>query len=241
MGTFVFRDRTGIVPACDVEDLQAMAGLVSATCELPFIQAYKIGMLLALRFGIGECVKVVREHTQLPVIYDHQKFGTDIPEITGGRVLEMLRGAGVDALIIFPLAGIRTLEATIEGCGRSGLEPMVGGEMTHPGFFVKGEGYIASEGPSQIYGHAARLGVGHFVVPATKPDQIRSYKNMLARLVPEPRFLFPGVGKGQGGDIAEAFTAAEPFPAYAIVGRGIYAQPDQAGAAENLWKQVDGA
>lgn len=234
----IFGERKGIIPACDVETLQSLERLVSTTCDLPFIQGYKVGMQLALKFGIGQCVKAIRDHSGLPVIYDHQKFGTDIPEICGGAVLGILRDAGVDAVIVFPQSGPRTLEATVEGCNRYGLVPIAGGEMTHPAFLLSDGGYLADEAPTRIYEHAARLGVAYFVVPATKPANIRRYKDMLASLLPEPRFLFPGVGKGQGGDIVEAFDSAEPFPAYAIVGRGIYGQPDHAKAAEDLWRNV---
>ena len=238
MPASIFRDRKGIIPACDVETLDSLARLVRMTCDLPFIQGYKLGMQLALKFGVGQCVKTVREHSRLPVIYDHQKFGTDIPEICGGPILGILRDAGVHAIIVFPQSGPRTLEATVEGCNRRGLVPIVGGEMTHPAFLVNDGGYLADEAPARIYEHAARLGVEHFVVPGTRPTNIRRYRDILAGLLPEPRFLFPGVGKAQGGDIAEAFGSVEPFPAYAIVGRGIYGQADHAKAAQALWRSV---
>jgi orotidine-5'-phosphate decarboxylase len=195
-------------------------------------------MQLALRFGVGRCVKTIRQYSGLPVIYDHQKYGTDIPEISGGAVLRILREAGVDAVIVFPHAGPRTLQATVEGCSRYGLVAIVGGEMTHSGFLVKDGGYLTDEAPARIYEDAARLGVEHFVLPATRPTNIRRYREILASLVSEPRFLFPGIGKGQGGDIVQAFDSVEPFPAYAIVGRGIYAEPDHAKAARNLWQNV---
>jgi orotidine-5'-phosphate decarboxylase len=62
------------------------------------------------------------------------------------------------------------------------------------------------------------------------------HRQTIEQVCPAPVFLFPGVGKGQGGDIAEAFRQVAPHAALAIVGRGIYAQPDPREAAVQLWQ-----
>lgn len=234
----LFLDRYGIVPACDVDSLPALQKLVTSTCDLSFIQGYKIGMELVIRHGIEKVTCTLRNHTSLPIIYDHQKFGTDIPDICSGRILDHLKIAGVDAIIIFPQAGVETLNATVTACKALDLVPIVGGEMTHRGYLAEEGGYITSDGPERMYRDAATFGVLHFVVPGTRLESMKRYRSQLHNVVDEPKFLFPGIGKGQGGDIVAAFTAVEPLSAYAIVGRGIYAEEDSRGAAEALWNAV---
>lgn len=234
----LFHNKYGIIPACDVADLKSLVTLIKETCSLKFIQGYKIGMRLLVFEGAKKVVTEIRRLTDLPIIYDHQKYGTDIPDLSGGDILESLKKIGVNGLIIFPFAGIETLKATIEGCRRANLVPIVGGEMTHSGFLVSEGGYIANGAPAKIYLDAARLGVDAFVVPGTKKEKIIEYAALVADIVPNPTLMFPGIGKGQGGDIAEAFKAALPYKCSAIVGRGIYAAKDIRAATTALWESA---
>lgn len=237
-GAELFSVGHGIIPACDMSDLSGLERLVAATADLPFVCGYKVGITPVLTGGISRVVEVVRGYSRAPIVYDHQKFGTDIPEICSGNLLDVLVKAGVGAIIIFPQAGIRTLEATVEACLKKGLVPIVGGEMTHNGYLVRENGYIADGGPERMYTDAAALGVEHFVIPGTRLERMAYYKSVLARAVPNPKFLFPGIGKGQGGDIVEAFRRVSPNSSYAIVGRGIYAEEDMRAAARRLWQGV---
>ncbi len=234
----IFDDKYGLIPACDVTGLSQLITLVKETCSLKFIQAYKIGAKLVTIEGAKNVVREISRLTDLPIIYDHQKYGNDIPDLSGGDILESFKKAGVDMLIIFPFAGIETLRATIEGCRRANLVPIVGGEMTHQGFLVSEGGYIADDAPVKVYRDAANLGVDTFVVPGTKAEKIKKYAALIGGTVPNPRLMFPGVGKGQGGDIVEAFKAASPHKCSAIVGRGIYAARDIGAAATALWESA---
>ena len=42
---------------------------------------YKVGLSLALDCGLPKVVEIAREYTDKPIIYDHLKAGTDIPEV----------------------------------------------------------------------------------------------------------------------------------------------------------------
>ncbi len=235
----LFKGRHGIIPACDVAELTVLEELVRETSDLEFVQGYKIGILTVLPNGLVAAVQAIRKYSELPVIYDHQKFGTDIPEICGGQILKTVKDTGVDGLIIFPQAGIETLKATVSTCLRVGLTPLVGGEMTHKGYLTGEGGYIEDGAPARIYADAAKCGVEYYVVPGTRVEAMTRYKGLLERSVKAPKFLFPGVGSGQGGDVRRAFDAVKPHSGYAIVGRGIYASPDKRTSAMNLWKEVD--
>ncbi|MBU1168703.1 MAG: orotidine 5'-phosphate decarboxylase [Proteobacteria bacterium] len=232
----ILNSKYGIIPACDVKNLNELKQLVKNTCEFDFIQGYKIGINLVIIEGAKKTVEQIRDLTSLPIIYDHQKYGNDIPEVSSGLFLDQIKAAGVDSIILFPFAGNETLKATIEGCKRVGLFPIVGGEMTHKGFLESGGGYISDAAPLRIYEDAAKLGVDTFVVPGTKVQQIKYYADRIRKIIPNPTFMFPGIGKGQGGDIAEAFEASLPSKCSAIIGRGIYAAKDINKAVSSLWK-----
>jgi len=235
----LFKSGYGIIVACDISDMHDLADLVEVTHDLGFIKGYKIGMELVVPHGINKVTGVIRRSTDLPILYDHQKFGTDIPEICGGKILKILKNAGITGVITFPQSGIETLKAVVKGCKENGLTPIVGGEMTHHGYIVSGGGYIADDAPERIYLDAARLGVEYFVIPGTKLESMKSYHSKLKDIIPEPKFLFPGIGKGQGGDIVAAFSAVQPYESYAIVGRGIYAEKNRREAAKKLWGNVN--
>ncbi len=228
----------GLIVACDLTSEPELERVAAATAGLDFIRGFKVGVLLALSIGLRRACEIIRRHGHQDVIYDHQKFGTDIPDICGGQVLGLLKDIGVTQVIAFPFAGIETLKAFVNGCRKHDLEPIVGGEMTHAGFLVRDGGYIADTGPARIYQDAAKLGVRRFVLPATKPQSMAQHRKAIEGVCERPVFMFPGVGKGQGGDIVEAFRQVEPHSALAIVGRGIYAQPDPGAAAVGLWESV---
>lgn len=234
----LFPNERGIVVACDMPNLDSLREVVRVTADLPFICGYKVGMELALAHGLNEVLRIIRKVTSKPVIYDHQKFGTDIPDICAGRVLDIIKAAGIDAIIIFPLSGIETLRSTVEGCHSRGLEPIGGGEMTHKGYLAEEGGYIYNDAPERMYADAAALGVTTFVVPGTKLASIDRYRKTIEAKISSPSYLFPGIGKGQGGDIAEALGSVVPHRGYAIVGRGIYAEHDPTAAAKRLWTAV---
>jgi len=234
----IFNLKYGIIPACDLKTIDDLEKLVEFTCNIEGIVGYKIGAILGLKYSLKTIVDRISSHTDLPIIYDHQKLGTDIPEICGVDMLEVCKDAGVDAVIIFPQSGYETLKSTVEGCVKLDLVPIVGGEMTHKNYLVKDGGYIANNAPKRMYLDAAKLGVEYFVIPGTKVDKMKEYRLLLEKII-KPKFLFPGIGKEyQGGDILKAFEAVSSLSSYAIVGRAIYAAKNIREAAKRLCEVV---
>ena len=121
--------KKSIIPSCDVDSLKKLSKLVKATCSVKGTGAYKIGFELVIPFGMEKVVKTIRKYTKLPVIYDHQKAGTDIPEI-GEKFMKACKLA--DAVILFPQAGPETEAAWIKAAQKAKMNVIVGGEMTHP-------------------------------------------------------------------------------------------------------------
>lgn len=234
MGKIIKLDRS-IIPACDVNSLEMLEKLVKETCNVEGIGAYKVGLELAIPFGLKKVVEAVRKHTELPVIYDHQKAATDIPEL-GEKFANACKSCGVDAIIFFPQAGPATERAWIESAKKAGIGIIVGGEMTHPNYLAKDSGFISDDAPKRIYEIAADLGIRDFVVPGNKPEKIIEYRRLLESKGIEPILYSPGL-IAQGGEITESANAAGKNW-HAIVGRALYGAEDMKEAAQKLTSRL---
>ena len=222
-----------IIPSCDVSDLNKLKKLVRETCSVEGIGAYKIGLELCIPYGICQIIDVIRKFTDLPIIYDHQKAATDIPEL-GEKFAKAVKG--VNAVILFPMAGPETEEAWVKACKKEKLGIIIGGEMTHKGYLKQENGFIDDSAPLKIYEIASKLGVKDFVVPGNKPEKIKYYKAFLEARGIKPVFYSPGL-IAQGGEITESAKAAGSNW-HAIVGRALYNAKDINKAAKELTSQL---
>lgn len=221
----------GIVCACDLDDLDAVRYLLEAIDPVDGLAGYKLGSLLTLRYGLGTVVKTFRKLTGKMLLYDHQKAGLDIPSMAAGFV-SACRDAGVDALILFPLAGPGAVEAFVGATLEAGLLPIVGGALPLRDYFVKGGGYVVPGALARITERAFRLGARDFIIPATDAAAVRRHVGRFAGRR-ATRLFMPGIGP-LGGDIKRAFAAAQGLSAWAIIGRAIYADPRPGEAARRL-------
>lgn len=225
--------KRSVIPACDVSSLKLLDKLVKETCKVRGISAYKIGMELVIPFGIKEVIKTIRKRTKLPIIYDHQKAATDIPEM-GERFMKAVKG--VDYVILFPMAGPVTEEKWIKAAFKEKLQVIVGGEMTHKAYMERAGGFILNMAPKQIFKIAANFGVRDFVVPGNRPFMINEYKRFLESFGIKPIFYSPGL-IAQGGSLTEGAKAAgENW--HAIVGRALYNAKNIKKAAEQMVKAL---
>lgn len=225
--TIIGRDRS-VIPACDVSSIEDFEKLVIETADVDGIGGYKVGFELALGYGLSTVVNVARKHTDKPIIYDHQKAGTDIPD-TGKNFARVCKAAGVDGVIMFPLAGPETERAWIYHALDQGLNVIVGGWMTHPAFTSSEGGFIMDKSAIDMYLIAAEAGINNFVVPGTKPEAIRNIRQMVEAVGVKPVFYAPGFVAQEGKIENAAKEAGERW--HAIVGRGIYLAEDKRKAA----------
>ena len=144
-----------IIPSCDVS-LEKLKQLVDETHDVEGIGAYKIGLELVIPFGMKKVVEAIRKYTDLPIIYDHQKAATDIPDL-GEKFFNACKG--VDAVILFPLSGPATEKAWVSAAKQNNMPVIIGGEMTHKSFLANDDGFIADNAPERIYTIAASLGL----------------------------------------------------------------------------------
>jgi orotidine-5'-phosphate decarboxylase len=209
-----------LIPALDTIDLDEAARIVRAVDGVDGVYGYKVGFSLGLTCGLPRVVEEIRKTSTKPVIYDHQKAGTDIPD-TGALFARTLKLAGINEAIVFPHAGPETLAAWIAAVQAEGLKIIVGGIMTHPSYLASEGGFLIDDRILGAYQTAVRMGVKAFVVPMTKPQLVRA---VVDRIGPsdEWEFYSPGLGK-QGGSMA-GFEFLRRH--YVIVGRSLLAAPD---------------
>jgi orotidine-5'-phosphate decarboxylase len=226
------RTTHGILLALDMESLDDMKRVVEATTRIEGIVGYKVGLTATLRLGLGGAVRHLRSATDLPLVYDHQKAGPDVPDMAA-KFASTCKEAGVDGLILFPIAGPR---AVIEFAGHAlkhRLMPVVGGDLPFPDYNASGGGYVIDDALDKIFRKALEIGVDHFVIPANTPDKVRRHARWLIRKLEQPTLFVPGIGP-LGGTIADTFAAAPGCRVYAVIGRAIYAAADPAQAARSL-------
>ena len=228
----IIKLKKSIIPSCDVDSLEKLSKLVKATCSVKGIGAYKIGFELVIPFGMEKVVKTIRKITRLPIIYDHQKAGTDIPEM-GGKFMKACKL--VNAVILFPQAGPETEVAWIKAAQQSKMNVIIGGEMTHQAFLKEAGGFIDDNAPKRIYEIAASMGITDFVIPGNKPEKAIEYANLIKNKIKNPVFYSPGLIM-QGGNISELSSKLDLW--HAIVGRVIYEAKDMKKAAEELAKNL---
>jgi len=204
-----------IIPALDVSDLSRIETLLRKIDSLEGIYGYKVGFSLGLTHGLPLVAETVRRFSEKPIIYDHQKAATDIPD-TGKLFAKTMKESGMNEVILFPQAGPVTLRAWVEALHEQQLTVIVGGIMTHPKFVASEGGFILDEAVTQIYRSSFELGVRRFVVPLTKPQAVRKLYDE-AELDEECIFYSPGFGK-QGGD-PEQFDYIRTH--YWIIGRSL--------------------
>ncbi|HEV7747694.1 MAG TPA: orotidine 5'-phosphate decarboxylase / HUMPS family protein [Pyrinomonadaceae bacterium] len=226
----------GIVIAADVTSLDELRSLITLARTVPEVCAVKIGFSLAIRYGLSTVVRVIKGESDLPIIYDHQKAATDIPQM-GVPFAEACQSAGVESVILFPHAGPQTLEQFVSAAFASSLIPIVGLVMTHPAYLESEGGYIIDTAPESICKTAANAGVINYVLPGTKTELIRSFSEGLLAPIRPAAILMPGIGT-QGGRIDAAFKAAKGHRSFAIIGRAIYEATDPKAALEGFAGEV---
>lgn len=230
----IIQREKSIIIACDVP-LDLYERIVRDTADVDGVSAYKVGFELGLSYGLPRVVELTRKYTSKPIIYDHQKAGTDIPD-TGKKFAKIMKNTAIDAVIFFPQSGPETEKTWIKAAFEENLGVIIGGLMTHSRYIRSEGGYLADEAIMEMYLNAAELGVSDFVVPGNKPNDIKRIREILEQIGISPTFYAPGFVE-QGGSISNAAKVAGNSW-HAIVGRGIYKAEDIRKAALEYTSQL---
>jgi len=235
-GSVKFRARHGIIVALDADAVDACKQTIDLTTRVDGVVGYKLGMTMALRLGLAESVRQLRAHTDLPLLYDHQKAGPDVFDMAA-KFAGLCAEARVDGLILFPTAGPRAVEGFVGETIKRGMLALVGGDLPFPDYNVSGGGYVADDALERIIDKAIEFGATHFVVPGNTPGKLRHHSARLKSRLAAPVFVVPGIGP-LGGKIGDLVAAANGCSVYGVVGRAVYGAPDQTLAARQLVDQA---
>lgn len=225
-----FRARHGIIVALDADSVDACKRSIDLTTGIEGVVGYKLGMTTALRLGLAESVRQLRAHTDLPLLYDHQKAGPDVFDMAA-KFSAICAEAKVDGLILFPVAGPRAVAGFVGEALKRGILPLVGGDLPFPDYNVSGGGYVADDALERIIDEAIKAGADHFVVPGNTTAKLEYHAKRLKSR--NPVFIVPGIGP-LGGKLADLVPAAQGCSVYGVVGRAVYGATDQAAAARAL-------
>ncbi len=214
--------KRGIYIACDMPIHQYQT-LVSILAQEPGIAGLKIGFMLGLAETLHSVTQIARQaNMDLKVMYDHQKAGTDVP-FTGENFADVMQKAEVDQAILFPLSGPLTQKAWIQALQVVGVEPVVGGAMTHDGFYADSSGYINKDAIYHMYRLSAELGVKSFVMPGNQIELLLRLKKIVLQngCTEEELTIFsPGIDSlDQLKDLSQQVGNISFYP---ILGRMIY-------------------
>jgi orotidine-5'-phosphate decarboxylase len=221
-----------VVPALDLESLDDVKRVVEQTTRIAGVVAYKLGLTVTLRLGLQKAIAELRRVTDLPLFYDHQKAGPDVPDMAA-KFASTCAEAGADGLILFPLAGPTAVDEFVGNTLKYGMLPIVGGDLPLPSYNASGGGYVVDDALDKIFRRAASTGARHFIIPGNTSAKVWHHASWLPSVAPEPHLFIPGIG-ALGGSIRDTFAAAPNCRVYAIVGRAIYGAPDPATAARRL-------
>jgi len=227
-----FRTRHGVIVALDADSVEACKRTIDLTTGIEGVVGYKLGMTTVLRMGLGETIRQMRSHTDLPLLYDHQKAGPDVFDMAA-KFAGLCAEARVDGLILFPTAGPRSVDAFVGETLKRGMLPLVGGDLPFPDYNVAGGGYVADNALDLIIDRAIDAGACHFVVPGNTTDKLRHHVPRVLDKLKAPVFVVPGIGP-LGGNLGDLVRAASGCSVYGVVGRAIYGADDPAKAARAL-------
>ena len=230
--TVRFRAKHGIIVALDADTVDACKKTIDLTTTVDGVVGYKLGMTMALNLGLAEAVRQLRSHTDLPLLYDHQKAGPDVVDMAA-KFAALCANAKVDGLILVPLAGPRAVEGFVGESLKQGILPLVGGDLPFPDFNISGGGYVADDALERIIDKAVEAGANHFVVPGNTTAKLAHHSERLKSKLRAPVFIVPGIGP-LGGKIGDLVRAANGCSVYGVVGRAVYGAPDQVAAARAL-------
>jgi orotidine-5'-phosphate decarboxylase len=226
MSRIIGRNKS-IIPACDIS-FRLFNEIVTETEDIEGVGAYKVGFRLGLTHGLARVVQHAKEHTDKPIIYDHQKAGTDIPEM-GEPFMDAMVNCGVDAVILIPQAGPMTEYAWIKAAQDRELGVIVGGHMSHKKYVTSDGGFIIDDAIDEMYQLASEMGVKDFVIPGNNRKVITRIRGLLKGN--ENVFYAPGLVNIRGVSQA-AKVAGDNW--HAIIGRGIYTSDNIRKASINL-------
>ncbi|MEM0160446.1 MAG: orotidine-5'-phosphate decarboxylase [Thermoplasmata archaeon] len=200
-----------IILALDVVDAEKAIKIASELRN--YVDAIKINYPLILAQGLN----FINKLTVLNDVICDIKLA-DIPN-TNKLIVQEIKKYNVSGIIVHGFVGSDSVKTAVEEF--KGRDVFVVAEMSHPGALE----YMQPHS-EKIAIMAKEVGAAGIIVPATRPDRIKIYRNLVGNL----KILTPGVG-AQGGDAKLAIANGAD---YIIVGRSLYESKDPVATAKSL-------
>lgn len=228
----------GIIPALDLPSIDQIRKVVAATAVVDGIVGFKLGPIAVFELGLRRAVESIRELTDLPIIYDHQKAGLDIPS-NAAVFAKAVASAGVSAAIIFPVAGPTAAAAFISALVDNGVTPLVGGALPIVDYGISSGGWVSDSLLADLTRTTLASGQRNLIVPAG--PALREISAIAASSNVRPTLFVPGISPS-GSELATlSGLVAASDGLYPIVGRAVFAAPDPASAAAFLVAKLNEA
>lgn len=211
------RRKTRLILALDVTEEGRALRIASDTRD--YVDAVKVNYPLVLARGPEIVDKLARIND---VLCDFKV--ADVPH-TNRLIVDQVFRHHAKGVVVHGFVGEDGVKACIDAARG---DVFVVAEMSHPGA-ERWNAPIAEE----IATMAVSAGAAGIVAPATRPERVRRFRELVGDRV----ILCPGVG-AQGG------TAADPIRSgadYIIVGRAIYDAANPRGEAGEISKQISKA
>ncbi len=231
----------GIVPALDTSLGKALIYTDRLKGLENEITGLKIGSDIVDKYGFLVARNLFDDiETNFEFIVDLQKRGTDIPDQIEKQVKDAASLMKCQAYISSPLGAgssegldedkIGSLEAFVNACKEYKIEPVVVLEMTQPGSL-----YFARDGASEELAKISmRLGVKYFVAPATRPQRIEVYRDIIGE---NGEIISPGSGPQKTGDVVtDASNAVKAGADHLVIGRGLLRADDPIDTGKRIYE-----
>ena len=241
----VLKEAPGIVPAIDMPLGKALPYIAKLQGLSKLITGLKLGSDIIDVHGFNTTALVLEElENELPIILDLQKRGNDVPFMVK-RQVNTAAEYGIGTYIGHPIGSGSndgpeekdwgTLQAFVRYSQQSNIDPIVVLELTPPGSSY----FLGDEASEELARVSKELGVKYFVAPATRPERIGVYREILGD---ECEIISPGTGPQKTGDVvADAVNAIKAGADHLVIGRGIYQAKDPFETVERVYAAIEEA
>lgn len=212
--------KTRIIHALDVEDLNRALKIARAVG--PYVDSIKVSYPLILTEG-PQVIRAIKAAVDVPILACFKV--ADIPQISH-KIMKAALENGADGVTLHGFVGRDTVAECIKVANEGGAQTFVIAEMSHPG----AEEFMQPVG-DKIAKMARELGATGIVAPATRPERVERYREIIGN---EMTIASPGVG-AQGGHLGDAILAGAD---YEIIGRTIYDSSNPGMTAQQISSQL---
>lgn len=202
MGNTIIQRERSLILDSDV-DFGSHERIARDTSNLDCVGGYRVGPKLGLGYGLPKLVELTRKYSNKPIVYEQSGIDTEL----GEEFIRTLKGAGVNAVILFPQADLEAEKAWIEAALDEDLGVIVGGLIPHHKCLQSEGGYLGDGAIMKTYFNAADSKVKDFLVPANNPGVIKELRGNLESRGIEPVFYSRGF-VAQDGSITDSAKAA---------------------------------